>query len=76
MTETCESSLRNNAFVPLLPPPARSVVVRPWESAPEKLTRKRSFAAAAFLAAYLAAYIGVGFAGVALLEIFWSAIFQ
>jgi len=76
MGETCESSLRNDAFVPLLPPPARSVVVRPWESAPEKLTKKRSLAAAAFLVVCLAAYIGAGFAGVALLGIFWSAIFQ
>jgi len=50
--------------------------MRRWESAPKSLPMKRSFAAGAFLGIYLAAYIGVGFAGVALCEYVWSAIFQ
>ena len=50
--------------------------MRRWESAPKSLPMKRSFAAGVFLAIYLAAYIGVGFAGVALCEYVWSAIFQ
>jgi len=76
MTESCESSLQPGTFAPFLPAPARDVVVRRWESAPKNLTKKRSLAAGAFLVVYLAAYIGVGFAGVALVEFAWSAIFQ
>jgi len=76
MSEPFESSLQENAFVPFLPAPSRDAVARRWESAPASLPMKRSFAAGAFLAVYLAAYIGVGFAGVALLERAWSAIFQ
>ena len=37
---------------------------------------KRSVAAGGFLLLYLAAYIGVGYAGVALVEEVWSAIFR
>jgi len=76
MSEPFESSLQENTFVSFLPAPSREVVAQRWESAPASLPMKRSFAAGAFLAVYLAAYIGMGFAGVALLERAWSAIFQ
>jgi len=76
MSQPCESGLQQSEFVPLLPATSRNVVMRRWESAPKSLPMKRSFAAGVFLAIYLAAYIGVGFAGVALCEYAWSVIFQ
>jgi hypothetical protein len=76
MSEPCESSLQETAFVQFLPARSREVVARRCESAPTSLPMKRSFAAGAFLLVCLAAYIGVGFAGIALLERAWSAVFQ
>ena len=75
MGQPVESSLQQSGFVPLLPATSRDMVMRRWESAPKSISMKRSFAAGAFLAVYLAAYIGAGFAGVALCEYAWSAIF-
>lgn len=76
MAEPYESTLRESAFVPFLPAPPRESVARRWESAPTHLPMKRSLAAGGFLLLYLAAYIGVGFAGVTLVEYAWSAIFR
>jgi len=76
MAEPYESALQETAFVQFLPPPPRDSVARRWESAPKNLPVKRSFAAGGFLLLYLAAYIGVGYAGVTLVEQAWSAIFR
>ena len=74
MSNPCESSLPGDEFTQFFPRRSREVVVRRWESAPKSLPMKRSFAAAAFLLVYLGAYIGLGFAGLALLDRAWSAV--
>jgi hypothetical protein len=76
MSEPYESSLQDSAFIQFLPARSRDAAGRQWESAPTELPMKRTFAAGAFLLFYLAAYLGVGFAGVTLIEHAWSALFR
>lgn len=76
MAERYESALRDSAFVQFLPTASREPVAWRWESAPTKLPMKRSLAAGGFLLLYLAVYIGVGYAGVTLVEHAWSAILR
>ena len=76
MAEPYQSVLQETSFVQFLPTPSHDPVAKRWESAPRKLPMKRSVAAGGFLLLYLAAYIGVGYAGVALVEEVWSAIFR
>lgn len=76
MAEPYESALRENTFVQFLPTPKHEFVARRWESAPTNLPMKRSLAAGGFLLLYLAAYMGVGFVGISLVEHAWSAVFR
>jgi len=76
MSELYESSLQGSSFIPLAPPRSTIVVERAWEPAPTKLTIQRSAIACAFLVMYLAAYLGVGYAGITLIERAWLSIFK
>ncbi len=76
MAEPLESSFQESVLTPFLPPRPTGIVVRRWESPRKGLPIKRSIAAGVFLAVYVAAYMAVGFASIALVECIWSAIFQ
>ena len=74
MSDFGESTVYEKTLLPRLTPHIGSE--RRWESAPTHLPTKRSLAACAFLFGYVAAYIGVGFLGVSLIEHVWSAILR
>ncbi len=69
------STLQESAFMPFPPAQSRDVIRRAWESPAKKLPLKRSVMACAFFFVYLAAYLGVGYAGIVAVEYAWSAIF-
>jgi len=76
MAEPLESSFQEGVLAPFLPPRPAGILVRRWQSPPKIVPIKRSVAAGAFLAIYVAAYLVAGFASIALVEHAWSAIFQ
>lgn len=74
MNDFGKSTLYEKTLLPYATPGVGSE--RRWESAPTHLATKRSVAACAFLLGYVAAYMGVGFLGVSLIEYAWSAILR
>jgi len=74
MRDSSEPTLCEKPLLPCLGRPL--LPERRWKSAPTHLPTKRSVAACAFLLGYVAAYIGVGFLAVSLIEHAWSAILR
>jgi hypothetical protein len=75
MAESFESTLQSNAF-PFMSDRHAAAVERRWEKAPTNLPKKRSLIACAFLLAYAAVFVAVGYAGITVIGYAWSAIFQ
>jgi hypothetical protein len=74
MSEPLESSLEQSAFAQFLPALPNDAGPRQWKSAPVHISIKRSLIAGALLIFYMAAYVVVGFAGITVIERFWSAV--
>jgi hypothetical protein len=76
MSETSSTNYPNSVFVPFVPVRSREAIDLARPSSSLKPSMKRSAVACAFLVFYVAAYLGVGFAGVAVIERAWFAIFR
>ena len=76
MAQPIESSFSAPALGSFLSAQPRRVVQPRHEVAPEKLSAKRSMVAGAFLVAYLAVYLAVGFVAVSAIQHLWVALAQ
>ena len=75
MIESCEG-MGNGAFIPRLADRSRHEVAGDRQAPRNQLSTKDSIAACAFLLSYVAAYLGIGFAGMLVVERVWLAIFR
>jgi hypothetical protein len=76
MSEHSGTSYPQSAFIPFVPARPRETVDVTRKTSPTKPSMKRSAVACAFLLFYVAAYLGVGFAGITVIERAWLAIFR
>jgi hypothetical protein len=76
MSDPPGTSYHPSAFVRFVPVPSREATEKARPISPAKLSIKRSAIACAFLLFYAAVYFGVGFAGIAVVEQAWLAIFR
>jgi hypothetical protein len=76
MSEHSGTSYTNSAFIPFVPVRSREAIQMARPTSPNKPSIKRSAVACAFLLFYVAAYLGVGFAGIAVIERAWLAIIR
>jgi hypothetical protein len=76
MSEHPDVSYANSTFIPFLPVRSRKTVVATPSTPPTQPSVKRSALACAVLLFYLVAYLGLGFAGVTVIERAWLAIFR
>jgi len=76
MAESCESTLQNSSLLPFMPNRSAAALEPRWESAPTNLPKKRSLIACAFLLAYAAVFVAIGYAGMSMIGYAWSTIFQ
>jgi hypothetical protein len=75
MGDPYDASCQRSAFIPFMPEQSGEEVAAASSTSPGKTSMKRSAVACAFLLFYVAAYLGVGFAGAAIVERAWLAIF-
>jgi hypothetical protein len=76
MDERSASSIPSASFLPFTPTPSCAAIDRNAELSQAQPSARHSFIACTFLLSYLAAYLGVGYAGIRVVEHFWTALFR
>jgi hypothetical protein len=75
MNQTCQTGI-NATNIPLWTTGSSTTLARNSESAPKDLSIRHSITACAVLLAYIAVYMCVGFAALALIARAWLAVFE